>query len=155
MDEVKINSLILKKTCAIRRMSQTDLAKAIGVHNNTVWQWIWDKHSPSRDNFYAICEALDISPKLLAMDSKQLAEVGRTERVLNFYLQEVLEENEPADYREVQLIEADLAATSERDAEEGETKDGKITVYGAGESSGTGESDSQECDDKQGEGTNS
>lgn len=52
---------ILKKLMEEKSLSQTALAKLIGVKQSQVCEWLKGKSKPGYDNLKAICEALNVS----------------------------------------------------------------------------------------------
>lgn len=146
---IEINATVLRVAMQERGLNQRQFAELVDVTTDTIHNWVWAKCFPQRRHFDKICEVLNISPQLLSVNSHDLVERGRTARIVRFHVRELIGENDPPDYREVQLIEADLADATERDAAEEEVREGNVAVYGEGKSSGHPESQPDSGDGKQ------
>lgn len=63
---------ILKELMEKKRLSQTALAKMVGVKQSQVCEWLKGKSKPGYDNLKAICTALDVSGDyILGIDKSQ------------------------------------------------------------------------------------
>ena len=63
---------ILKALMEQKRLSQTALAKMIGIKQSQVCEWLKGKSKPGYDNLKAICKALGVSGDyLLGIDNSQ------------------------------------------------------------------------------------
>ena len=145
---IEINPIVLKFLIKKSGITQQEFAELVGVDKITVTRWVWDNASPSEKNIYKICEVLKIPRRLLVMNSGDLLEKARTERVVKFSVNEVLDDNEPADYREVQLILQDLSVEQERESEAEEVREEDFTVSSEVDSSENTESNPNEGDAK-------
>ena len=151
---VRVNTTVLRTLCQERGFTPTELARKIGVSPSTVNNWMWGKTLPQLGKFEKLCDALQVAPSFLTINVDDLVERGRTSRVIRFFVKEMLGENAAPDYREIQSVLEDVLSSAERIASEEETKEGELTVYSSGKSSGSSESDFTEGDGKSGEGDN-
>ena len=143
---VIINSTSLRILYQERGLTQQVLADMVGVTITTIQMWLWGERNPSKKNFEKLCAALQVSPNMLEISTSELVERGRHARVSRFYNREMLGKNLPPEYKEVQRVEADLQDAAVRESAEEEVRAGKLTVFGAGQSSGDSESDTAEGD---------
>ena len=131
---IPINTLSLKSLIKLRGFTQQGFADKLGVGIRCVQGWCYGEHDPSEDNFDSICEALNVPPVLLTAHPKEIRDRARHERVMDFYNAQLLGELPGADYREVQLIEADIERTAEFDPEADNTREAPVTVPSQAES---------------------
>ena len=131
MDIIEINGSILRVVMQERGVTRDQLAEQVGVTGRTIWNWIWDEFDPKEENFYKLCEALKIPPRLLACSSSDLVERGRTNRIIRFHTKELLGTNDDPTYAETQLIHQDLVSDADGDAAENETREEDLTISGA------------------------
>lgn len=54
----------LKETMREKKVSQTKLAKIIGVSQQSVWEWLNESY-PSLERFRQICEVLNVDANFL------------------------------------------------------------------------------------------
>ena len=130
----------------VRKFTQQSLADEVGVSALTVSYWCWGDREPTERNFAKLCKALNVHPKILTAHPKELRDYARHKRVMDFYTAEALDENAPADYREVQLIEADIERTAELDPETDDTREEELTVSGAGSTPAHAEPNADDSD---------
>ena len=126
---IEINGSILRVALQERGLSRKALADYCEVSEQAVSNWIWNEWNPLEDNFYKICEFLDISPKMLAMSSNELIEHGRTNRIVRFHTREMMGLNDDPDYRETREIYEDLISESERESEEEEVREEEPQIH--------------------------
>lgn len=63
---------ILKELMEEKKLSQTALAKLVGVKQSQVCEWLKGKSKPGYDNLKSICKALEVSGDyILGIDSAQ------------------------------------------------------------------------------------
>ena len=113
--ELQINRPALKKLLKKRKLTNKTFAKRVGVDERTLRRWLWTDTCPREENVVTMAEVLNVPMTWLIMSYKDYKVRASTERTLDFYIAELLDKNEPADYREVQLIESDLAAITAGD----------------------------------------
>lgn len=56
---------IIKEIMIMRNLTQSNLAKIIGVNQTTIGQWLLGKKKPSYDSILAIYENFNITPNEL------------------------------------------------------------------------------------------
>ena len=128
---VPINSISLRVLLNRKKLTQQALADLVGVHLRTVQLWLRtdDKHSdPTVENFEQLCRVLDVPAVVLNSTSRELERLALHMRVMDFYVAEVSGENEPTDYRELQLIREDISNDPDGGSEEDEVKPGTSFV---------------------------
>lgn len=143
---IPINPLSLKALIHLRGYTQQELADEMGIGVRTIQGWLYGEKHPSERYFVKLCNTLKVPPIQLTAHSKEIRDRARHERVMKFYHAEMLDELALADYREVQLIQADIDTTAEFDPSGDETKELDITVSSAGESSAHPKSDDENGD---------
>ena len=143
---VVINSTSLRVLYQERGLTQQRLADMVGVGITTIQQWLWGERNPSKKNFAKLCAALQVSPNLLEISTHELVERGRHTRVARFYNREMLGKNEPAEYKEIQRVQSDLQDEEARESAAEEVRAGKLTVFGAEQSSGDTEPNAESGD---------
>ena len=146
--DIAINPTLLRIVIQEKGLTQKKFAELVGVTTDTVQNWVWGRNAIHKDNYAKVCDVLQVSPQLLVLHSGELVERGRTARVMRFHARELLGQNDAPDYREVQLVEADLATADERDAAEEEVREEEVTVYGEDQPSESGESDPEPSDEE-------
>ena len=151
-DTILINGIILNVMIQESGLTLEEVAEQAGVGVGSIKNWIWGKHRPQVEKLYKVARVLNVPLNVLVMSSEELQEYGRTSRVVRYYAKEAMGANEDADYREIQLIESDLASEAERESAEEETRQGEVTVFGEGEPSEHSESDIAESDEVPSEG---
>ena len=146
-ETVEINGSILRVVMQERNISRDKLADKMGISGRTIWNWIWDENDPTKENFYKLCEALKIPPRLLACSSSDLVEMGRTSRIIRFHTKELMGTNDDPTYAETQLIHQDLVSEATDDAAEEETREEDLTISGAQQPHSDSESSAETDDD--------
>lgn len=129
---VVINASSLRVIRKMRGLGVQEFADAMGVKRALIYRWEWGEVSPTVAHFQKLCEVLDVPPVQLEASSLELEDLARHERVIKYYQLEIMGENDVADYREVQLIRADIQAVAERESQEEGVRTGEVTVPSSG-----------------------
>ena len=130
----------------LRDLKPKGLAEAMQIHPNSVYAWLWGERFPTEENFFKLCEVLDVPDVQLTAQSKEIRDRARHERAMKHYHAEMLDELPIADYREVQLIESDIERTSELDPSSDDAREGEIIIPSEVDAPHNPESDSESGD---------
>ena len=122
LKSVRINGSVLRCIIQARRVSRQQVADAVGVSHQRIWNWMWDEVNPREEHFIKLCEALDIPQRILSISSIELLERSRTNRVVRWSVNEMLGLNEEPEYVEIAAIIEDINAESDRVADEDEVR---------------------------------
>ena len=100
----------------------------MNVGLRTVQSWLYDEKDPSERLFKRMVKVLDINPLWITSPTQDLRDLARSKRVMDFYAQELVDANPPANYSEVQQLESDIQRAGEMDAAEDDTREADVTV---------------------------